>query len=171
MDFLELAKKRFSVRKFSDKPVEAEKLEKIIEAGRVATTAKNQQPQKIYVVKSREALEKINTLSPCIYGAPTVLVVAYDTNRDWKSTFTEGRRAGEIDSAIVCTHMMLEAADLGVGSCWVGMFDSEQVKAGFGLPSDVCVCALLPIGYAAEDCGPSERHTLYRDLEDTVKEI
>ena len=168
MSFLELAKERYSVRSFSGREVEQEKLDKIILAGRVAPTAKNNQPQKVFVVKSPEGIEKINGICRCIYGAPVVLIVAYDNERDWLSVTEAGRRSGETDAAIVCTHMMLEAADLGVGSCWVGMFNNDEVKATFGLPENLRVCALLPIGYPADDAAPSERHTLYREEGDTV---
>ena len=171
MDFLHLAKERYSVRKFSSKEIEAEKISAIIEAGRIAPTAKNNQPQKIYVAKSEQSVALLNECSPCIYGAPVVLVVAYDQDRDWKSTMEQGRRSGEIDCAIICSHMMLEAADLGLGSCCVGMFNNNEVKEKLGLPENVTVCALLPIGYAAEGCEPSERHTIYRDYADTVQEI
>jgi len=169
MEFLELAKERYSVRNFSDKAIEQEKLDKIILAGRVAPTAKNNQPQKVFVVKSPENIEKLNGICRCIYGARVVIVVAYDTERDWMSTTEAGRRSGETDCAIICTHMMLEAADLGIGSCWVGLFNNDEVKAALSLPENIRVCALLPIGYAAEDATPSERHTLYREEADTVE--
>ncbi len=171
MTFLELAKARYSVRSFSSKSIENEKLDAILLAGRIAPTAKNNQPQKIYVVKSAESLEKINSVCRCIYGAPVVLVVAYENGTDWQSPLMEGHHSGETDCAIVCTHMMMEATEQGIGSCWVGMFNSDEVKAVLGLPDNVTVCALLPIGYSADDAAPSERHTLYRDIAETIKEI
>ena len=85
MDFMKLAKERFSVRKFMDKPVEQEKLDVILEAGRVAPTAHNNQPQKIYVLQSEEALAKINGLCRCIFGAKTVLMITNDKNLEWQN--------------------------------------------------------------------------------------
>lgn len=171
MEFLELAKQRYSVRKFTDRPIDEELLGKIIEAGRIAPTAKNQQPQRVYVLKSADAMEKINALSPCIYGAPTVLMVAYDNTRDAVLVDQGGARFGEIDASIVCSHMMLEAAELGIGSCWVGRFNREDVRKAFGLPENIVVIALLPIGYAAPDADPSPRHSEYRPMDETVSEL
>ena len=171
MEFLELAKQRYSVRAFAPQPVEDEKLEKILEAGRIAPTGKNQQPQRIYVLKSPESMQKINSLCACIYGAPVVLMVAYDKNRETVLADKGGIRLGETDASIVCTHMMLEAAELGIGSCWVGWFDREEVRDAFGLPENEVVIALLPLGYPAPDAAPSARHTQYRPAEETIKEL
>ena len=169
MDFYELAKKRYSVRSFSEKQVEPEKLEKILEAGRAAPTAKNGQPQKIYVLRSEGALEKINSVCRCIFGAKTVIAVGYDENRDWKNPLMPPYHSGETDAAIVCTHMMLEAADLGLGSCWVGFFSADEVSKALGLPENIRITALLPIGYPAADSAPSERHALRAELGETVE--
>ncbi len=161
MTFLELAKARYSVRKFDSRPIEDEKLDAIIEAGRIAPTACNFQPQHVYVVKSAEALAKVNAASPCIYGAPVVLVVCYDTA-------TQAGDFGRMDASIVCTHMMLEAWEQGIGSCWVGMFKAEELTASLGLPENIVPAALLPIGYAADGVAPHEFHTTYRPYEETV---
>ena len=80
MEFKEVVKERYSCKKYSNKPVEAEKITAILEAGRLAPTAKNLQEQRIYVVSSEENLAKIDKVTPCRYGAPTVLVVAFDKN-------------------------------------------------------------------------------------------
>lgn len=169
MEFIELAEARYSVRDFSAKEVEKEKIEAILLAGRVAPTAKNQQPQKIIVMQSKEAVEKIRSVCSCAYNAPTVLAVCYDGERDWKNPFAPGVRSGEVDASIVCTHMMLAAAANGLGSCWVGWFDPEKVAEALELPENIHPVALLPIGYPAEDAKPSERHTLYRDYDDTIE--
>ena len=82
-----------------------------------------------------------------------------------------GYESGETDAAIVCTHMMLQAAELGIGSCWVGYFNAQAVAEALGLPEDVTVAALLPMGYASENAKPLALHTKYRDYEDTIAEI
>ncbi len=169
--FIELAKERYSVRKFSETPVEQEKLDLIIEAGRIAPTARNFQPQRIFVAKSREALDALNSVCPCIYGAPVVLVVCFDKNTVSQSKVREGHTYGETDAAIVCTHMMLEAADLGLGSCWVGWFAEKDVKQVLNLPENLSVCDLLPIGYAVPDAAPAAMHTSKLDKSETVFEI
>lgn len=161
MTFLELAKSRYSVRGFKDTPVEEEKLSAILEAGRIAPTACNNQPQKIYVIKSEEMLAKMRECSPCIYNAPVVLAICYDTT-------AQATHFGEMDASIVCTHMMLEAWELGIGSCWVGMFDPAKLSAALELPETICPAALLPIGYAAEGIAPAPQHSSYRDISETI---
>ena len=171
MTFFELAKARYSVRAFRETPVEEEKLMQILEAGRIAPTACNNQPQKIFVAKSTASREKLASVCPCTFHAPVILVVCYDRTRNWKSKLMPGYESGETDAAIVCTHMMLQAADLGIGSCWVGYFNAQEVADVLGLPEGITVSALLPIGYAAEGAEPDPLHTQYRDLADTVTEI
>lgn len=169
MNFLELAKERFSVRKFSDTLIEKEKLDLILEAGKVAPTAANFQPQKIYVIQSDEALEKINSVCKCIYGAKTVLLIAFDKNLDWKNPNQEGIHAGQQDVSIVATHMMLEAWELGIGSCWVNAFSNEMVREAMGLPENEEVVLLLPLGYADTEAKPMEKwHTSYRPDEEVI---
>lgn len=168
MGFFELIRERYSVRSFKAEMFEEEKLSAILEAGRVAPTAKNNQPQRVYVVKSEAALAAVREHCRCTFGAPVVLVIGYDTQRDCISTLVEGVRFGETDAAIVTTHMMLAAWELGIGSCWVGYFKPEGLHRELGIPDTVHITALLPLGYAADDAAPSERHTMYRDFDDTV---
>ena len=171
MTFQELAKNRYSVRSFRETPIEKEHMDLILEAGRVAPTACNFQPQKIYVARSAEARAKLASVCRCTFGAPVILVVGYDRTRDWKNKLMPGLTSGETDAAIVCTHMMLQAADLGIGSCWVGYFNPEQVAEVLGLPENITVTALLPIGYPAENAEPLPLHSQYRELSDLVAEI
>ena len=168
MKFLELAKARYSVRKFKNDTIEDAKLEAILEAGRVAPTACNNQPQKIYVVKSEENRKKLAEVCRFTFDAPVILVIAYDKERDWKNRRMPGYSSGETDAAIVCTHMMLEAWEQGIGSCWVGAFASDAVEEALSLPENIRVTALLPIGYAADDAEPAWLHNTYRDWNDTI---
>lgn len=171
MSFLELAKSRWSVRAYKDTPIEDEKMQLILEAGRVAPTAKNYQPQRIYVVKSPEALQKLKTVCNCIFDAPVVLVVAYDQDRVCLSQMMPGQDSGKKDVSIVCTHMMLQAWELGIGSCWVGLFNDDQVGEVLGLPKHHRVVTLMPMGYPAEDAKPLNLHFQYRDMDDMVEEL
>ena len=171
MDFLELARARFSVRKFSDRPVEQEKLDRIIEAGRVAPTAKNFQPHRVFIMKSAEAMAKMNALSPCIYGAPMALLFCYDEEEAWHNPQTAGYDSGEMDATIVATHMMLAAWEQGIGSCWVGVFDHDAAAKAFDLPANIKPVSMMPLGYAAEDCVPAPRHTEYRPVEENFIEL
>jgi len=168
MTFYELAASRYSVRSYKPDPIAEETLNRILEAGRVAPTACNYQPQRIYVVRSEENRKKLAAVSPCTFDAPVILVVCYDKERDAKSRLMPGYTFGEMDASIVCTHMMLQAWELGVGSCWVGMFNDEQVAQALSLPEHVHVAALLPMGYPAENAKPAGMHAAIREFEDTI---
>lgn len=158
------------MRSFSSRQVEPEKLDLILRAGQLAPTAVNYQPQKIYVLQSPESLTKIRSITKSTYNAPTVLLVCYDTRLSWKSPFVEGYDCGEMDASIVCTHMMLEAWDIGIGSCWVLLFDPALVKKAFNLPPYMVPVCLLPIGYPAPNAKPyAQWHDVFRPLTDTVE--
>lgn len=171
MEFLELAKERYAVRAFKDTPVEDEKIALILEAAKLAPTACNNQPQKIYVVKSEEKRKALAEITPCTFSAPVIFVVGYDDSRSAKGMIYDGHDFGDTDAAIVCTHMMLEAKDLGLGSCWVGYFNEEKVKAALSLPENVRVRDLLPVGYPSDNAAPAPLHTKYRELSDMVEEM
>ncbi|MBW9212581.1 MULTISPECIES: nitroreductase family protein [Terrabacteria group] len=168
MTFEELAKNRYTVRKFSDCAVEKEKLDKILEVGNLAPTAKNGQPHKIYVVQSEEGLAKLNKLTRCIYGAKTVFIFAYDTNKIFKTSPEAKHNSGHQDVSIVATHMMFEAEELGLSTCWVNAFSNEEVEKEMDLPENEKVVLLMPLGYAHEDAKPSILHTTKKDLSEIV---
>ena len=169
MTFLELAKKRFSVRKFTDQPVEKEKLDKVLEAGNIAPTAKNLQPQRIYVLQSEEALKKAYALTPCCYGAKTVLLFTYDIDEEWTNPLEDMIHSGDQDVSIVATHIMLEAEEQGLGTCWVNYFPNTKAAEVFGLPESEVVVLMMPIGYAAADAAPTANHTEKKPIEKTVR--
>ena len=166
MDFLQLAKERYSVRKFSDKKLEKEKLDLILEAGRIAPTAANYQPQRILVIESEENLNKVKSCTSSHFNAPLILLICYDSNTCW--TRKDGKTMGEVDASIVTTQMMLEAAELGLGSTWVGAFSAEAIIEQFKIPENLVPVALLPIGYPAEDSVPSTNHNKRYDMSKTV---
>ena len=171
MTFLELAASRYSVRSYKPDMIEDEKINAILEAGRLAPTACNNQPQKIFVVKSAENLQKLGAVCRFTFGAPLVLVVGYDKERDWKNRRMPGYSSGETDAAIVLTHMMLAAWEMGIGSCWVGAFSEDKIREALGIPDGIRITALMPLGYPAEDAVPLDLHTVYRELGDTVETI
>ena len=157
MTFLELAKERYSVRSFKDTPIKPEKLKQILEAGRVAPTACNNQPQRIKVITDPENLAKMDECTPCRFNAPAVLLVCYDKTVCWKSPFNN-ELSGQVDASIITTHLMLAAQEAGLGTCWVMYFDPTKTVKLFELPENLMPVAFLPIGYPAEDALPSERH-------------
>lgn len=167
MEFKEVIRSRYSCKKYSDRSVEPEKLNAILEAGRLAPTAKNLQEQHVYVVQSAEGLAKIDSVTPCRYGAPTVLVVAFDKH----NVFTypgEKRDSGVEDATIVATQMILAAADEGVNSCWINYFDPEKMAEALGLPENEEVLMVMDLGYAAEGAGPLAGHSSRKLLSETV---
>ena len=163
--FMDLARQRFAVREYAQTPVEQAKLDSILEAGRLAPTAKNVQPQHIYVLQSPEAITKINELTRCAYHAPVVFLVCYDTDLAW---IKDGESSGNMDCSIVGTHMMLEATELGLGTCWVKWFEPAEVAAAFDLPANHKPSFLMPCGYAAEGAKPSDHHFDRKPLSETV---
>ena len=170
MEFKEVIRNRFSCRKYSAKAIEREKLDAVLEAGRLAPTAKNLQEQHIYVVQSEEALAKIDKVTPCRYGAPTVLVVAFDKNNVF--TYPGGKRdSGVEDASIVATHMILAAADEGLGSCWINYFEPEKMAEALGLPENEEVLMMLDLGYAADGVKPTPGHSARKPLTETVSYI
>lgn len=168
MEFKEVIRSRYSCRKYSNREVEAEKLAAILEAGRLAPTAKNLQEQRIYVLQSEGALDKIDSVTPCRFGAPIVIAVAFDKNNVY--TYPgEKKSSGDEDATIVATHMILAAADEGLGSCWLNRFDPQWTAELLGLPENEEIVMLMDIGYAADDAAPSPMHEKRKDISETVR--
>lgn len=170
MNFATLSAQRYSLRKFSDRPVEAEKPSAILESGRNAPTAHNNQPQRIFVLQSREALEKADGCINSHFHPPVMLIVAYDPTVSWKRE-GDGKEFGEVDAAIAATQMMLQAADLGLGTTYVGMFQPEKLREEFPEMAGLEIVAVLPLGYPAEGAHPSRLHGDRRPLEDLVQHL
>ena len=167
MDFLALAKKRYACRKYKAAPVEQEKLDYILEAGRVAPTGANRQPQRLIVVRSKEGMEK---LARCTrdFGAPVAVIVCADTDEVWTRKY-DGKKIGDIDASIVTDHMMLAAAAQGLDTLWICMFKPEAVRAEFDLPEHVIPVNILLIGYGDSEPASPGRHTETRKpLAETV---
>jgi nitroreductase len=167
--FIELAEHRFSVRKFSDKPIEKEKMDRVLRAGQVAPTAVNSQPQKIFILQSKEALDKAKRVTRFTFDAPAIILMCSDRNR--AHTMQDGQYMGTVDCTIVLTQMMLAAEDEGLGTCWVRGYDINVAKKEFGLPDNLVPEALMPIGYPADDCVPGRMHAERLPIEDTVSFI
>ena len=167
MEFTEVIKERYSCKKYDGRQIERSALNAILEAGRVAPTAKNLQEQRIYVLESEEALAKFDKVSPCRYNAPTVLVVAF--KKDDVYTYPGGKySSGAEDAAIVATHMMLAAKNAGVESCWLNCLDPDKLADELGLPENEEILMALDLGYPAEGAGPLPNHSSRKDLSETV---
>lgn len=167
MSFLELSKERYSVRKFTDDKVESDKLEQILLAGRYAPTATNSQPQRIYIADSEDSMSKLAECTPYCFNAKTAIILCYDKNESWKRKH-DNYDGGTIDASIVGTHMMMQIADMGLGTTWVGYFDSDKLKEVFQLEENIIPVGIFPIGYIADDSEPSQKHYIRKELDETV---
>jgi nitroreductase len=166
MNFLELATNRYSVRKYEAKKVEEEKLLQILEAGRVAPSAKNRRPIKLIVVQQEEGLTKLKK-GTNIYDAPLAIIACGDINAAAVRP-ADGRSLVDVDTSIVTDHMMLQAVDLGLGTCWICAFDPEIIKKEFNIPDHLEPINILAIGYASGEPISFAQHDKIRK---TLQEI
>ena len=176
MDFLELTRQRYSERFFdSTKMVEQEKIDRILEAARLSPTAANKQPQRLFVLKSKEALQKAQ--SACfssLYGAPVVILLCYDLDSVWhnqRETLLPDYNSGEQDCGIVATQMMYAAEEQGVHTIWIRGFDAGALQRVFELPANMIPAMMLPIGYPSANSAPSPKHFERKALEEIVTEL
>ena len=172
MEFLELAKARYSCRKLSDKPVEPEKVARILEAAVAAPTAKNVQPYKIWKVTSAEALEKVQQIAkfPFVQQSKVILIVGTKADGAFTRPF-DNKNYAEIDGSIVATHLMLAVQAEGLGTTWVGYFDAPKLQELIPEMAGYELIALFPIGYPADDAKPAPRHFERRAISEAVAEI
>ena len=166
MDFLELAKERYSVRKMKPEKIKQEELNKILEAARLSPTAKNMQRERLLVINTEEGIEKIKQCTLCDFGATTIIIISYEKD-DEKNESEDSKKYGLIDTGIVATHMCLEATNLGLGTTMVGLFDRELTKKLFNIPEKYQPELLLPIGYI--DRKPSILHEKRKTIEELVE--
>lgn len=169
MQFYDVIKSRYSCRSFASTPVEHDKLERILEAGRVAPTAKNAQPVKIWVIQSHDALEKIKSATPFKWlTCPVILAVGGKSEGAFVRP-SDKRNFQDVDASITATHLMLAIQAEGLGSTWIGLFDDVKVKEFFPDMRDYDMIALLPVGYRADDAKPSERHEIRKNISELVQ--
>lgn len=157
MKFLDLAKKRYSVRSYQNKKVEPEKLEQILEAAHVAPTAANRQPVRLLIVQQEEGLERLAKAAN-IYQAPLAVVVCADHEKAWVRSYDK-KHTCDIDATILTDHMMLEAEDLGLGSVWICHFKPDVLREEFKIPDNLEPINILAIGYSGETPASPDRHS------------
>ncbi|MBQ4600928.1 MAG: nitroreductase family protein [Oscillospiraceae bacterium] len=167
MDFLEFAAQRYSVRKFENRPLEQEVIHRILACGHVAPTGCNNQPQRILVLNTDEAMEKLRKCTKCHFDAPAAMLVCYNKAESWVRRY-DGALSAPVDASIVTTHLMLMAYSLGVGSCWVMHFDPAAMRTEFRIPEDWEPLALLMMGYPHPDSKPLDMHAATRPMEEVV---
>ena len=165
--FMRILASRYSCHSFNHYPVSESKLQMILEAGRLAPSAKNLQPTRIWVVKSEEALSRLHTVHPC-YGAPVVLIVGCLNAEAWLRE-SDGVCAAKTDAAIVLTHLMLTATDAGLANMWIWDFDPRKIREVLPETREHGIYGLLAIGHpAAGEGDPTELHTERKPLEELV---
>ena len=168
--FMRILQSRYSCHSFSSYPVSESKLNMILEAGRLAPSAKNLQPTRIWVVRSEEALARLRTVHSC-YGAPMVLIVGCRNEEAWTRE-SDGVNAAKTDAAIVLTHLMLTATDAGLANMWIWDFDPRKVREALPELKEHGVYGLLAIGHPAAGEGrPTELHTVRKPLEELVRTL
>ncbi|MFH1159790.1 MAG: nitroreductase family protein [bacterium] len=168
-NFLELAKKRYSVRNYSDKPVEEEKLNYILECGRVAPSAANYQPWRILVIRDASLRERIYTTynRDWFRRAPVILVFCGDHQQGWKRS--DGKDHTDIDVSIIVDHITLAAAEQDLGTCWICNFNAVKCREILDLPPHVEPIAYLPVGYPAKEPDDPSRHLARKKLEEIIQ--
>ena len=165
--FMNILESRYSCHAFSKVPVSESKLEMILEAGRLAPSAANCQPVRVWVVQSEEALSRLREVHPC-YGAPVVLVVGCRNEEAWVRE-SDGVNAAKTDAAIVLTHLMLTATDAGLANMWIWDFDPRKVREALPETREHGVYALLAVGHpAAAEGKPTQLHAERKPLEQLV---
>ena len=166
MDFLQMAKARCSMRAFTTEQVDTDKINMIVEAGRIAPTAANNQPQKILKITDPHYLSKLNN-SANTYNAPLVLIVCTDKNSAWTRPF-DNKSMIDVDGAIVADHIVMTAESLGLGTCWITYFKPDVLKSDFNIPCSIEPIAIIAIGYDGSCRAPSTRHDVARKSLDNM---
>jgi nitroreductase len=171
MTFLELARRRYSTRAYRPDPVPDDLLAAVLEAGRVAPTAANKQPFRVIVIHTagREAELRRIYDREWFVQAPLLLCVCAVREEAWSRTTYDGRSHADVDAAIVMDHMILAAADLGLGTCWIAAFDPAAAREVLGVPPEGEPMLFTPLGFGADDPAGSARHRVRRPLEDLVR--
>lgn len=160
MSVLDLVKQRYSVRKYEDRPVEAEKLQQLLEAGRVAPSAHNNQPSRLIVVREQTGLEKLKK-GANVYGAPLAIIVVSDHDTAWVRSYDK-KNTVDIDASIVTDHIILAATELGLGTLWVCHFDPVVIRKEFNIPEHLEPINIIGVGYAAGEAKSPDRHNQTR---------
>jgi nitroreductase len=167
MEFLELAKRRYSVRDYKSTPVEDEKLLEVLEAARVAPTAANRQPFQLIVIHTKGREEELRRIcSPSWFvQAPIVVCICGIPSQSWVGRHR--KNYSDVDAAIAMDHLILAATDLGLGTCWIGAFNLEEARRILRLPDDVEPIVFTPLGYP--DDQPSHRHKNRKSMDELVR--
>lgn len=167
MEFNDVLNRRYSCRAFAARGVEKEKVERILEAGRMAPTAVNKQPVHIWAVSNPATLEDIKGVTRSNYGAPLILVVGCRPADAWVRRY-DGKNGAEVDAAIVATYLMLAAENEGLATLWVGSFDPALLRGILPGTEGYELVAMINVGYPSADSQPSPMHSERKTIEELV---
>ena len=161
MTLLDTIRKRYSCRAYQEIPIEQEKLDILFEAARLAPSAKNTQDWRFVVITDKETKHQVaeTTNRPQIFEKAGVIIAACSNSDD---VMRCGQAIGPIDIAIALEHIALQAAELGLATCWIGAFQAEQVRAVLGIPEDIEIVELMSVGYPADTARATKREAMER---------
>lgn len=153
MNVFEVIRSRRSIRKYKPAPVEPEKLSQILEAGRLAPSAKNLQPWHLIVVTEEEDRKALKTAydADWFVNAPVIIVACGDPSTAWRRK--DGEEFWKVDVSIAMQSMILAAWELGLGTCWIGAFNEDAARKTLKIPANIRVLAMTPLGYPDEEKG------------------
>jgi nitroreductase len=160
MEFFELIRERYSVRAYKPDAVEEEKLERVLEAARLAPTAANRQPFQLIVLSTQGREEELQRIYKrrWFVDAPTVICICALPDEGWVRM--DGKVYVDVDAAIAMDHLVLAATDVGLGTCWIAAFDPDAAREVLGLPEGVEPIAFTPLGYPADKPRTKKRKSL-----------
>lgn len=160
MEFFELIQKRYSVRAYQARPVEEEKLQKVLEAANLAPTAANRQPFRLIVTQTKGRETELRSVysRDWFIQAPLVICMCAVKSEGWRRR--DRKNYAEVDATIAMDHLILAATDLGLGTCWVAAFDPQAAREVLELGEDLEPVALTPLGYPADSWRPKRRKSL-----------
>ena len=170
MEFNDVLNRRYSCRAFAERGVEAEKVERILEAGRIAPTAVNKQPVHIWAVSNPETLEAIKGVTRSNYGAPLLLVVGCRPADAWVRRY-DGKNGAEVDATIVATYLMLAAENEGLCTLWVGSFDPALLREILPDAEGYELVAMINVGYPSLESKPSPMHGVRKPVGELVTRV
>ena len=170
MEFNTVLQRRYSCRAFSPTPVEQEKVDRILEAGRIAPTAVNKQPVHLWAISDPDTLEAVKGVTRSNYGAPLILVVGCRPADAWVRRY-DGKNGAEVDASIVATYLMLAAENEGLATLWVGSFDPAQLRGILPGSEGYELVAMINAGYPAPESQPSPMHGARKAMDDFLTKM
>ncbi len=167
MNFSELAKARYSCRSFTDENVRQDDIDAILDAGHLAPTGCNNQPQRILVFNNESSMQKVREVSRSHFGCKTAMLICYNRDECWVRKY-DSINCGVSDACSVIVHMLLKATEIGVGTTWVMYFNPEKARSEFNIPENIIPVGFIMMGYPAENATPAPMHSSYRDINEVV---